>query len=815
MKKQGGIKLLSVLLVVVMLLSSAPLGSLVGTDLFSVTASAATICYQNFYSATYSSDPRQYMVNIAFAQLGRSGASLGYSIEWCAAFISDCARIAGQTAAIPSETYVPNVHKNITENAGGTMIYDARDGGGGSLANARMGDIAILSRESGTNSRDHVELVYDVSGSSVYTIGGNSGTGSSCSTRTVTKHSPYNSSKIVYIVRPNYSGATHIHNYVYEHEEAHPHKDYKKCLECGYHEYLGTTTDNYVYEHEGAHPHKDYKRCLECGWFEYTGSLTNRFVYEHEEAHPHRNYIRCCECEFYEYLSTTTKVESCPECNKITVTFDPKGGTVSPSNAIVKEGNPTTLPTPTKYIYITYDANGGIGAPARQKVSVDCKGWSTNTSATSAMYSCGASYTPNSDTTLYAVWNSSISTIISSTIPTQTGYTFLGWSTNSSSTSASYKSGSAYEGSNDITFYAVWAKDECSHIVVTDSAVAATCTTAGKTQGSHCSKCGTVITTQQTIAKLGHSFGSWELITAPTLENDGVVEHCCTRCDSKESQPISRLGWSVDFNPAGGLLADTKIYYAKNNAVGTLPVPSREGYAFAGWFNNGVEFTVQSVITADITVTAQWVVNEFKMKDDSPINIDNTQKFVYGFSRENLTEEAIKEEFVNENIQVTSSNGLFGTGTKIVLYDESLGVINEATVVFFGDVNGDGWYDGMDGLLVSCLESGMLSREQVGEAVWFAADCNHDGEIDSFDIQILQQAGLILSEIDQNKSTSELLQTTAYLDYVELIDQISNVDIQESTDSPEPEQSTFSKIISFIINIFTTVIKFFENKIGG
>ena len=52
------------------------------------------------------------------------------------------------------------------------------------------------------------------------------------------------------------------------------------------------------------------------------------------------------------------------------------------------------------------------------------------------------------------------------------------------------------------------------HTEVTDPAVAPTCTTAGKTQGSHCSVCGSVLVEQQEIAKLAHTY----------------VGHVCSRC---------------------------------------------------------------------------------------------------------------------------------------------------------------------------------------------------------------------------------------------------------------------------------------------
>ena len=48
-------------------------------------------------------------------------------------------------------------------------------------------------------------------------------------------------------------------------------------------------------------------------------------------------------------------------------------------------------------------------------------------------------------------------------------------------------------------------KHTYAHTEVTDKAVAATCTTAGKTEGKHCSDCGTVTVAQKTVAAKGHT----------------------------------------------------------------------------------------------------------------------------------------------------------------------------------------------------------------------------------------------------------------------------------------------------------------------
>ena len=67
------------------------------------------------------------------------------------------------------------------------------------------------------------------------------------------------------------------------------------------------------------------------------------------------------------------------------------------------------------------------------------------------------------------------------------------------------------------------------HTVVTDKAIAATCTTDGKTEGKHCSRCNEVFVAQAVVGKFGHT----EIIdkaVAPTCTKTGLTEgkHCST-----------------------------------------------------------------------------------------------------------------------------------------------------------------------------------------------------------------------------------------------------------------------------------------------
>lgn len=153
-----------------------------------------------------------------------------------------------------------------------------------------------------------------------------------------------------------------------------------------------------------------------------------------------------------------------------------------------------SVPAWTSYA-VTYNANGGSGAPGNQtkwkdqtltlsstkptRTGYSFLGWSTSSTASSATYSAGGSYTANAAATLYAVWKANTYVIrynanggsgapgnqtktygkaltLSSTKPTRANYTFLGWATSASATTAKYQAGGSYTANAAATLYAVW-----------------------------------------------------------------------------------------------------------------------------------------------------------------------------------------------------------------------------------------------------------------------------------------------------------------------------------------------------------------------
>ena len=93
-----------------------------------------------------------------------------------------------------------------------------------------------------------------------------------------------------------------------------------------------------------------------------------------------------------------------------------------------------------------------------------------------------------------------------------------------------------------------------NHEIVIDEAIEATCTKAGKTQGSHCSVCNTVITAQQTVAATGHT-QVVEKGQEPNCTDNGYTDMIyCRTCKEiiQESQSVPALGHQWKGEPFTG-----------------------------------------------------------------------------------------------------------------------------------------------------------------------------------------------------------------------------------------------------------------------
>ena len=149
-----------------------------------------------------------------------------------------------------------------------------------------------------------------------------------------------------------------------------------------------------------------------------------------------------------------------------TVSYDANGGTGAPDSQIKIQGvdlslsstEPTREDTSAGSYTVNLNANVGSASPtslnAARTTSYSFKNWNTAADGSGTSYASGARYTANADVTLYAQWNSNTTTsAVTLPTPTRSGYTFKGWGT--SSTTSSGVTGS-YTPSSNVTLYAIW-----------------------------------------------------------------------------------------------------------------------------------------------------------------------------------------------------------------------------------------------------------------------------------------------------------------------------------------------------------------------
>ena len=159
------------------------------------------------------------------------------------------------------------------------------------------------------------------------------------------------------------------------------------------------------------------------------------------------------------------------------------------------------------------------------------------------------------------------------------------------------------------------------HTAVTDKGYPATCTTAGKTDGSHCSVCNTVIKVQTVINATGHKSSGWIVDKTASIGVKGSKHKECTVCkkvlETAEIPALSRISIS---KASVTLSTSTYAYDGKAKKPGvTVKLNGKT-------LKNGTDYTVSysnntKVGTAKVTITGKGnytgsVSKTFKIKNN-------------------------------------------------------------------------------------------------------------------------------------------------------------------------------------------------------
>ena len=216
------------------------------------------------------------------------------------------------------------------------------------------------------------------------------------------------------------------------------------------------------------------------------------------------------------------------------------------------------------------------------------------------------------------------------------------------------------------------------HTAVTDKGYPATCTTAGKTDGSHCSVCNTVIKVQTVINATGHKSSAWITDKAPSIGVKGSKHRECTVCkkvlETAEIPALSRISIS---KASVTLSTSTYAYDGKAKKPGvTVKLNGKT-------LKNGTDYTVSysnntKVGTAKVTITGKGNYTGTISKTYS-IKNDFKKATISGISTKSYTGKNITQSITVKYNGKTLKNGTDYT----VSYSSNKG-IGTATVKIAG-----------------------------------------------------------------------------------------------------------------------------------
>ena len=305
---------------------------------------------------------------------------------------------------------------------------------------------------------------------------------------------------------------------------------------------------------------------------------------------------------------------------KYTISYDANGGTRAPESQVKEQGEKLTLSTvrPTRNSY-TF------------------KGWAEDAASTSASYQPGGIYTKDSNATLYAVWEGVKYTItfnanggsggptsqikehgssvtLSSETPTKSGYTFVGWGTSTTSTTASYMPGSSYSSDSNITLFAIW-----NAVTYTINYNANGGTGAPASQTKEHGKNIALSSTKPT--KAGYTFLGWAESSTAT---DATYKAGASITDNEDKTLYavwSAIKYTITYNANGGTGAPASVEKTHGQTLTLSSTkPTRTGYTFLGWAESSTATTATYQAggsfskDANTTLYAVWKVDVYTVK---------------------------------------------------------------------------------------------------------------------------------------------------------------------------------------------------------
>jgi len=300
----------------------------------------------------------------------------------------------------------------------------------------------------------------------------------------------------------------------------------------------------------------------------------------------------------------------------------------SSTNQVLCSSINWTSGTKTFFIYFA----GADGYQAKS-VSVACPAYHAD--VTISYNANGGTGAPSSQTKIYGT-----NLTLRSGSPSRTGYTFKGWASSSTATTAEWQPSGILSAEGARTLYAIW---EAKTYTITYNSNNG----SGAMANSTATYNQNFITRENAFIKTGYTFNGWKSKSNPSdtqytsedwgLNAPGVYESGKSQKWSIAEDRYLYAQWTVNSytliaNAGEGTIPTTSGWIINNNIAtkiiqyndtfGTLPTPTRAGYVFAGWFTasqdeGGSKVDSSTHIGAtDINIYAHWNVARYTVYYD-------------------------------------------------------------------------------------------------------------------------------------------------------------------------------------------------------
>jgi uncharacterized repeat protein (TIGR02543 family) len=286
------------------------------------------------------------------------------------------------------------------------------------------------------------------------------------------------------------------------------------------------------------------------------------------------------------------------------------------------------------------------------------RGSSTGTSYTLTYSANGGSSPPSSQTA-----QGGATVTLSMNSPSRFGYNFLGWSTSSSATTASYRPGASYILNSNTTLYAVWQTPEALSLNTAKSAVISAYSQVQyyrftpSATGTYIFESSSRSSSVDPYAILYSASGA-ALTDGPSADDaagdmnfrvsasltSGTTYYLGAR--SYNSQDLGSysitvssgtIRYTVAYNANGGTGAPASEYVTPGTTLISSVIPTRLGYTFAGWSTSSTASAASFVplgstsgITGNITLYGVWISAEaLTLNVAKSVNINYLGKTVF------------------------------------------------------------------------------------------------------------------------------------------------------------------------------------------